>query len=116
MTLAWKISSPFWNRPMVAISQGVSNQRAGYLARRKRLNRKFHTPMETPTVRRVGARGLQEQRALVGRMPPRGVHRYEKFRLEPGGLDDADQPAHQQIRRAAQYHHGQRQQGDDRLT
>src|ERR1035441_3649651 len=33
----------------------------------------LHTPMETPTVRRVGARGLHQRRALVGRVPPRGV-------------------------------------------
>jgi PIN domain nuclease of toxin-antitoxin system len=34
----------------------------------------FHTPMETPTVRRVRARGLQARTsARVGRVPSRGV-------------------------------------------
>jgi hypothetical protein len=37
------------------------------------LPRIFHTPMEMPTVRRVGARGLQARAsARVGRVPPRG--------------------------------------------
>ena len=37
-------------------------------------DRPFHTPMETPTVRRVRARGLQARTsAPVGRVPSRGV-------------------------------------------
>jgi hypothetical protein len=42
------------------------------------------TPEKLPTVRRVGARGPQEQRcAVVGRVPPRGVHGCEECRPAP---------------------------------
>ena len=33
----------------------------------------LHTSMGTPTVRRVRARGLQQRRPLVGRVPSRGA-------------------------------------------
>jgi|ERR1035441_1134480 hypothetical protein len=41
----------------------------------------FQTPIGMPAVRRVGARGLPERCALVGRVPPRGVQSCEIFRL-----------------------------------
>ena len=43
----------------------------------------FHTLIETPTVRRVRARGLQERASVVGRVPSRGVCGCEIFRLRP---------------------------------
>ena len=45
------------------------------------LARVFHTPMETPTVHRVGARGLQARTPAVGRVPSRGVQGCEISRL-----------------------------------
>jgi hypothetical protein len=41
----------------------------------------LHTPIETPIVRRVRARGLQVRRAFVGRVPSRGAQGCEISRL-----------------------------------
>jgi hypothetical protein len=67
----------------------------------------FHTPMETPTVRRVRARGLQTRTsAPVGRVPSRGVWGGEICGLEVdsptgsgvygcAGLDEILRQAHE---------------------
>ena len=43
----------------------------------------FYASMKTQTLRRVGARGLQQGCALVGRVPPRGVHECKISGLRP---------------------------------
>ena len=64
---------------LAAVDELADSQDSGEEVRQSSLAKagRFHTPMGTPTVRRVRARGLQERGSVVGCVPSRGVQRCE---------------------------------------
>jgi spermidine synthase len=88
------VGATLTNRRSSSAGCGVRNAETDQSERESALTRIFHTPMETPTLHRVRARGLQARiTAPVGRVPSRGARGCEisgltasGFRLSPFGF------------------------------